>query len=75
MLSNAFCKNINGKIDTYLGISGGINIFKIFTKRILLTLVYLISNILYSGKKKGKKRGLTERSKNKKSSLIRDESI
>ena len=60
-LSNAFCENINGKINTYLDISRGINNFKRFRKRVLFALhpkiFYSISNVLYSDKREGKKRG------------------
>ena len=60
-LSNAFCENINGKINTYLDISRGISNFKRFRKRVLFALhpkiFYSISNVLYSDKREGKKRG------------------
>ena len=60
-LSNAFCENINGKINTYLDISRGINNFKRFRKRVLFALhpkiFYSITNVLYSDKREGKKRG------------------
>lgn len=60
-LSNAFTENINGKINTYLNISRGINNFTRFRKRVLYALnpkiFYSITNVLYSDKKEGKKRG------------------
>ena len=60
-LSNSFCENINGKINTYLNISRGITNFKRFRKRVLFALnhkiYYSITNVLYSDKRKGKKRG------------------
>ena len=60
-LSNAFCENINGKINTYLDISRGINNFKRFRKRVLFALhpkiFYSITDVLYSDKREGKKRG------------------
>lgn len=60
-LSNAFCENINGRINTYLNLSRGIINFKRFRKRILLALnpkiFYSITNVLYSDKKEGRKRG------------------
>ncbi len=60
-LTNAFCENINGKINTYLDISRGINNFKRFRKRVLFALnpkiFYSITNVLYSDKREGKKRG------------------
>ena len=37
-LSNAFCENINGKINTYIDISRGITNFTRFRKRILFAL-------------------------------------
>ena len=60
-LSNAFCENINGKINTYLDISRGINNFKRFRKRVPFALhpkiFYSITDVLYSDKREGKKRG------------------
>ena len=60
-LSNAFCENINGKIDTYLDISRGITNFTRFRKRILYALnpkiFYSVTDVLKSDKKKGKQRG------------------
>ncbi len=60
-LSNAFCENINGKIDAYLIISRGIANFTRFRKRLLFALnpkiFYALTENLYSDKKKGKKRG------------------
>lgn len=60
-LSNAFCENINGKINTYLDISRGINNFKRFRKRVLFALhpkiFYSITDVLYSDKREGKRRG------------------
>ena len=60
-LSNAFCENINGKIGTYLDISRGIANFKRFRKRVLFALnpkiFYSITNVLYSDRREGKKRG------------------
>ena len=60
-LSNAFCENINGKIDTYLDISRGITNLTRFRKRILYSLnpkiFYSVTDVLKSDKKKGKQRG------------------
>ena len=60
-LSNALSENINGKINTYLNISKGISNFRRFRKRILLALnpknFYSITDVLYSDKRQGKKRG------------------
>ena len=60
-LSNVLSENINGKINTYLNISKGISNFRRFRKRILLALnpknFYSITDVLYSDKRQGKKRG------------------
>ena len=60
-LSNAYCENINGKLDTYLSVSRGISNFTRFRKRVLYALnpkiLYALTDNLYSDKKKGKKRG------------------
>lgn len=60
-LSNAFCENINGKLDTYLDVSRGISNFKRFRKRVLFALnpkiFYALTDILYSDKREGKERG------------------
>ena len=60
-LSNAFCENINGKIRQHLTLSRGIANFTRFRKRILLALnpriFYSVTNVLYSDKREGRKRG------------------
>ena len=60
-LSNAFCENINGKIDIYINVSRGITNFTRFRKRVLFALnpkiFYSLTSVLYSDKNKGKKRG------------------
>lgn len=60
-LSNAFCENINGKINSYLTISRGIINFDRFRKRIMYALnhkiSYSLTSCLNSLQRKGKLRG------------------
>ena len=67
-LSNAFCENINGRINTYITVSRGIGNFTRFRKRILYALnpkiFYSITNVLSSDKKEGKSRGAYRKTEN-----------
>lgn len=60
-LSNAFTKNINGKIRTYLTLSNGINNFDRFRKRVIYALspyvYYALTAALQSDKQNRKPRG------------------
>lgn len=60
-LSNAFTEHINGKIETYLSISRGVNNFQRFRKRVIYALSpdvhYALTGCLQSEKVPKKKRG------------------
>ena len=59
--SNAFCENVNGKLNTYLSVSRGINNFTRFRKRVLYALnpriYYALTDKLISHRKKKDPRG------------------
>ena len=59
--SNAFCENVNGKLNTYLSVSRGISNFPRFRKRVLYALnpriYYALTDKLISHRKKKDPRG------------------